>query len=345
VAGINNLLGLGRDALQAQAYGLNIAGQNITNANTPGYVRRTADLETRVAGTITYGGVYAAGLQRHVDQFLDAKTYDATGFDAQAKSRDSALARIENIFNDSAGTGLSSSLAAMFSALGALGATPSDTTARTTVLESARVVAQRVRESSQQISSVRRDLLDQAQGVAEQVNQLASQLVDLNRQVANVQATGGDAADLCDQRDRVVSKMAEHVNVHVFTDGSGKFVVSAGGATLVEGNESAKLSVTLSPTDGTLQIVMDRPGGSAMDVTSQISGGTLGGIREARDVDASEVAQRLDQFAYDLATAVNAQHAAGYGLDGSTGRNLFQVSGPAGTAPTLALDPRMDGHP
>ena len=78
--GITNLLGLARDALTAQGFGLDVTGQNIANASTPGYVRRTALLETRAVGTVTYGGVRVAGIGRAVDQFLDARTYDAGSF-------------------------------------------------------------------------------------------------------------------------------------------------------------------------------------------------------------------------------------------------------------------------
>ncbi len=299
MAGISNLLGLGREALQAQGYALNIAGQNIANANTPGYVRRSAQLETKVAGNVTYGGVYAAGLQRSADQFLDAKTHEAAGFDAQAQTRDTSLSKIETLFNDTAGTGLSSSLSALFSAFGSLAATPADTTARTTVLESARVVAERIRSASGDIASVRKDLLDQAKGVVTELNGFAAQVVKLNKEITSVQATGSDAADLRDQRDRVVGQMAKRVNVHVFTDNAGKFVVSTGGATLVEGDSSTDLAISLSG-DGAVQVLAKRPDGPPMDITSQVSGGTLAGIRDARDVDALAVSDRLDQFATDF---------------------------------------------
>jgi flagellar hook-associated protein 1 FlgK len=48
-------------------------------------------------------------------------------------------------------------------------------------------------------------------------------------------------------------------------------------------------------------------------------------VKEARDVDVFEVAKRLDEFVFDVGNAVNAQHAAGVGLDGQGGRNVFDV--------------------
>lgn len=344
MAGIGNLLGLARDALNAQSFALNVTGQNVANANTPGYVRRDAVLETRVAGTVTYGGVNTAGIHRSVDSFLDARNYVAGSFEEGAKSRDQALGGIENLFNDTAGTGLSDSLDALFSSFGSLGASPNDPTARTVVLQRADDFASRVRDTSNQIATLRTDLLTQSQGTASGINEVAGQIAKLNSQITLTENTGGDAADLKDQRDKLVTDLSGKINVHVFTDGSGKLVIAAGGATLVEGDHAATMSVS-THADGSLQINLQRSGGSNLDITQQITGGSLGGMIEARDDDAVTMSQKLDQFAYDVATAINTQHAAGYGTDGNNGRNLFAIGGVTGAAATIALDPAMVGHP
>jgi flagellar hook-associated protein 1 FlgK len=99
-------------------------------------------------------------------------------------------------------------------------------------------------------------------------------------------------------------------------------------------------------SNGNLQILAKQGASGAVDVTSQVVGGQLGGLREARDVDMPAVLQKLDQFAFDIASSVNTQHAAGFGLDGSTGRALFTVTATAsGAAAALALDANMIGHP
>jgi flagellar hook-associated protein 1 FlgK len=344
MAGIGNLLGLARDALSAQGFALNVTGQNIANASTPGYVRRDAVLETVIAGTVTYGGVKATTINRSVDTFLDSRTYDAGSLDSSAQSRDQALGSIENLFNDTAGTGLSSSLSALASSFSALGANPTDTTTRAVLLDNADQFASRIRETSNQIATQRTDLLTQAQGTTKSVNELASQIAKLNGQISLTENTGGDGSDLKDQRDKLVTQLSGDINVHVFTDGSGKLVIATGGSTLVEGDRAASLSIG-THTDGSLQITLQRPSGTDIDITGQVTGGTLGGITEARDVDAVAMSQKLDQFAYDMATALNTQHAAGYGQDGVTGRNLFTIGGVAGAAATIALDPAMVGHP
>src|SRR5258708_3337794 len=103
---LTQLLNTARDALTAQTYGLNVTGQNISNASTPGYVRRVALLETQTLGTPTSGSVVATGLQRVTDDFIERREFAATGQNSAATTRDQSLASIESLFNDTSGTGL-----------------------------------------------------------------------------------------------------------------------------------------------------------------------------------------------------------------------------------------------
>jgi flagellar hook-associated protein 1 FlgK len=342
--GLGNLLSLARDALNAQGTAINVVGQNITNANTPGYVRRDALLQSRIAGTVTYGGVEAVGIHRSADQFLQARTYDATSFDSAARSRDQALESVEGLFNDLAGTGLSSSVNALYSSFGALSANPSDPTARNAVLNRADQFASTVRDATAQLDTQRNDLLTQAKGVATEINGFASQVAKLNGQIAFSEASGSDAADLKDRRDQLIGQISERINVHQFTDGSGKVSLSIGGASLVEGDNANAVSIGLQGSDNSLQILVGRGAGSA-DVTAQVTGGKLGGLHEARDVDTVAVMQNLDKFASDVANAVNAQHVAGFDQSGNPGVNIFNVSGSPNGARLLALNPALAGRP
>ena len=52
---------------------------------------------------------------------------------------------------------------------------------------------------------------------------------------------------------------------------------------------------------------------------------------DARDGGVAQAKTELDQLAFDMSTAYNATHSAGFGLDGVGGRNLFN-------APAVALD-------
>ncbi|HEX4478151.1 MAG TPA: flagellar basal body rod C-terminal domain-containing protein, partial [Polyangiaceae bacterium] len=95
-----------------------------------------------------------------------------------------------------------------------------------------------------------------------------------------------------------------------------------------------------------MQFTAQSQAGSSTDITSYVTGGKLAGLKQARDTDLTQVGQELDQFAYDVATAVNTQHAAGAGLDGVSGRNLFAIGASAtDAARTIAVDPSVAGQP
>jgi len=342
---LSGLLNLGKEALQASSFALNVTGQNIANASTPGYVNRSPILETQVDGTLTTGGVQATGINRSYDQFTQARLYDSTGLSSAADSRSGALQQLESVFNDTAGSGLSAQISALFSSFSSLAANPTDTTTRANVIAAANGFTQAVNGASLSITQQRSDLLSQAQGVASEINGYATQLAKLNTQISVAQGEGNDASDLLDQRDQVLTQLSADVDVHTASDGKGQLVVSVSGTTLVEGGTAAKLSVS-TDTSGNMTLLAQTGTAPAVDVTSQLTGGKLAGIKEARDVDATAESQRLDQLTYDIGTAVNTQQQAGFASDGSAGLALFTLGPTAqGAAATVAVNSAIVGHP
>jgi flagellar hook-associated protein 1 FlgK len=343
---INDILTTARDALATQQYGLGVAGQNIANVNTPGYARRVALIETVALGSQNVGSVRVAGLQQIVDQAAERRFFSTTALASSAGQRNGDLASIEALLNDGQGAGLGSSLDAMFASFSTLASNPTDTTTRRAVIQSAQNFADRVSQTADGLAQFQLDALNQAKGVVSEINEKAASIAKLSGQIANAEAQGQDASDLKDQRTQLVTKLSELVDVHTFTGTNGQLVIQSSGTTLVEGGSSRTFSIGVAP-GGAMQVLAARPGGGPpSEVTQFLTGGKLAGIRDARDIDAAAIITRLDQFAYDVATAVNAQHAGGYGLDGASGRNLFSVSGsPAGAARSLAVDATVAANP
>ncbi|HEY2405596.1 MAG TPA: flagellar hook-associated protein FlgK, partial [Polyangiaceae bacterium] len=238
-----------------------------------------------------------------------------------------------------------SSLGQLFSSFSALAANPNDTTTRQSVLDSAGAFAQRANDTAASISQMQSDLRQQAQGTIDDVNQRAKDIAKLDLQIAQAESQGQDAADLKDQRDQKLLDMSSLIDVHTFTDGQGNLVVQSAGTTLIDGSHAGQLSLGAA-SDGSLQILTADPSGSTADVTKYLTGGKLAGIRDARDVDLFDVSKQLDQLVFDVATAVNTQHAAGTGTDGGTGRNLFDVgANSSGAAAAVHVSADVLGHP
>jgi flagellar hook-associated protein 1 FlgK len=75
-------------------------------------------------------------------------------------------------------------------------------------------------------------------------------------------------------------------------------------------------------------------------------GGSIGGQLAGRDGPLADAETAIDQLAFDLGSAMNAAHAAGYALDGTTGHALFDVgTSAAGAASRMAVDSAVAANP
>jgi flagellar hook-associated protein 1 FlgK len=331
MAGLLGLLNVSSDGLAAQSFGLNVTGQNIANANTPLYMRRQALLETQ-AGL----GVQVQGQRQVSDTYADRNFFSATSSQASASEYDGDLSALENVFNDSSGTGLGSSLNQLFTSFQQLSTQPSDPTVRQNVLSSANAFATRVNDISGTIASQRTDLFTKATQLAQQANQQSQEIAKLNQQITEAQMAGRDASGLVDQRNQKLLGLAQVIDIRTTTEANGTVTVQAGGTTLIEGTTTRSLGVGLD-SSGNIEVTAQRTGSSdpSIDLTATVTGGQLAAVKQARDTDLLDVSTRLDGFVYDLATAVNQQHAAGFGLDGQSGRNLFDIPATSAAAGQL----------
>ena len=118
-------------SLDAQRYGLTVAGQNIANLNTEGYVRRSVVLTEVQPGF--GGGVQATGIQAHRDTFIEARLRAEMLPEQRAGAIADSLAVVETSLG-AAGTSVDHGLTAFFDAFAALAQDPTSAIARQGVL-------------------------------------------------------------------------------------------------------------------------------------------------------------------------------------------------------------------
>lgn len=323
MASLFGLLGIARDGMAAQAYGLNVTGQNVSNVNTPGYVRRSALLETRGHGL----GVAVQGTARSFDRFVYGRVLTEQGKQGSASARGASLGDVEGIVAPASG-GISEKLDTFFRALMQLSGTAGDMPARIEALTRSRELAETISQTAATLAQKSSDVITAAQGVSAEVNEKLARIASLNEQIAAAQGQGDHAADLRDNRNELLRDVSARIGAHFIDEPSGGVTVFAAGTVLVEGNTAGSLSVDVDGA-GLMRISLDRPSGR-LDITRGVDQGALGGLREFRDTDLATTRNTLDKFAFDLANAVNGLHASGVGLDGVSGRPLF--------TPPLALN-------
>jgi flagellar hook-associated protein 1 len=330
-----SLLSLGSAAIAAQNTGISVAANNVANANTEGYSRQRADLESLEAAPLV-GGVRSGIPDRLQDNLLSAQIQTTAGSLAMSRAFADALAELESGLAGGGAT-IDEQVGMMFSRLSQASAAPTDSASRDAVVAAARDLVSGIRRRAADVAAARRETDARIRDAANSATALAKQLAAANTAVAK-----SNDPVARDHRDLLAKQLGNVVGgqARIDPDGQMRFVLD-GGAVLVDGGRAATLATSPDPTTGLARVaVVD--GGSRRDVTGAIGGGSLGANLRFRDQTVAQVGNQLDQVAFDLTSSFNAVHTANAGLDGATGRPMFTpLAQVAGAASTIAVDPAL----
>lgn len=336
MTGLNGALSIATEALGAQMAGLEVANNNIANANTPGYSRQVVSLSS--AGSVQSGtsvdeGVSYSGFNSVRETVLDLAMNAATSKQGSLAAQSTLLAQLNSAFSGTT-AGIGASISTLFSDISALSTSPSDPSARQTVLQDANQLANAFHQGASALSDASTAANQQVASTVAEINSLTQQIATLNGQLASLSGHGQDGGSLEDQRDALTTQLAQLVGVsRTQTEGS-PTLTTANGSPLVIGNKPYLLQVTTG-SDGTAH-VLDAQGS---DITSSLSGGTLGGALSVRDGTLPGLSAQLDSLASQFANAMNNAQASGFDLNGNGGAAMFSVSstGPAAAGISVAL--------
>jgi flagellar hook-associated protein 1 len=344
---ITSLMDIARLALTADQEALNVTSNNVANQNTAGYTRevvefQSADTVTLSGGTFGSGVTASATSQR--DRVLEQQVQQQTQVQAQSGALESALQQVQNVFGlSSTSTSASSTtfgtdISSFFSALSSLTSNPSDTATRQSVLSAATALAGDFNSAANQLTQVSSSLNQQVAGDVGQVNSLTSTIASLNAQITSL-SPDSDAGILEDQRQLAITQLSKLVGLdQISTENNGITLTTSGGAVLVSGNQSFALSTT--QVGGVTHVLA---GVSGQDLTSNLTGGDLGGVLQARDQQLSSYQKALDSLAFGIGTQVNQQNELGLDGNGNPGAAIFSLpptqSGAAAQIQVAATNP------
>lgn len=346
------ILSQGAASLAAQTAAAATASHNLQNANTPGYARQRAVISATLPADTTGNAWIGRGsvlqtVTQARDRFLEAQIPAQLGLSAHSAASSDALQAVTALDPSAAGN-LNDALSSFYAALRAAAQSPADAGLRQAAVSASRSLALTFQRTRAGIEAARSGVDARLGGDVAEVNDLARQVADLNGQVRTARTVGGaEPNDLLDARQKAVDRLAELTGVAPVTTSEGDVsLFLPGGSALVSGLQASSFSTQPDPAnDGHLMLQLKGPNGSAQAFTG--IGGELGGAIDARDGALKTAVTGVDTLAWDLAGAVNAVHAAGYGLDGTTGDVLFDagpsLAGAAGridVSAAVLADPR-----
>eukprot|EP00163_Fabomonas_tropica_P028261 TRINITY_DN5717_c0_g1_i1.p1 TRINITY_DN5717_c0_g1~~TRINITY_DN5717_c0_g1_i1.p1 ORF type:complete len:678 (+),score=125.10 TRINITY_DN5717_c0_g1_i1:2342-4375(+) len=323
------LLGIGLSGVLSHQTALNTTGNNITNANTPGYSRQEVLFETQEgqrtgAGTVG-SGVTITNIRRLADEYLSQQLREDSTLYGEQQALNSELSRLDNLLGGET-TGLSTVLNNFFASLQNAAEDPTSLPQRQLVLSEAQQIVNRFQGLNEEFVQQRESVKTQMQQGVADANTLLKSIAELNLAISESPgiAQGLMPNELLDQRDQKLKELSELVSIKVTqTEGSQVNVALSNGLALVVGNNAATLGTSKSAEDPSRLDFTLTNGGRTLNINEQITGGKLGGLYYFDNQALKPAFDELGRIAIVLADTINHQHEIGMDLEGDLGGLFF----------------------
>jgi flagellar hook-associated protein 1 FlgK len=331
---MGDMLSTGVTGLLAFQNALDTISNNVSNVNTPGYSVETSNLVTNPATLTGEGaignGVSVASTTRSYSEALDAQTRSASSSYNQYSTVSSLASTINNMLADPT-TGLSSTLQGFSQSLQTLANSPTQSASRSAVLNQLQSLVSQYQSYQGTFNQLNSQVNGQIQSEASSVTSLSQSIASVNAQIqaANGSGTGQAPNSLLDQRNSLIDQLSGEVNVSTVAQSDGTVNVFIGsGQPLVVGTQASSLVATPDQYhSGQLDLSLKSSSGTPQDVTSQLTGGNIGGLTQFRTQILNPGEASLGQSAVTLSSLLNTQNASGLDQNGAIGGNLLNVGG------------------
>lgn len=322
---ISSILNNGVKGMNATQLATQTASSNISNSATVGYTRRSTNILPGQSLITT------SNSKRVVEPFIEKRLLGAKTSSGEAKANATAVGVLDNVFAEGDGS-IGSALDAFQVSMAHLGARPEDTATRQQVLSTAQNLSTAFGNATAQLTTAKADANAAVSAGLTQVNDRLHRIASLGTEIQKAEITGEEASELRDQRDVLIGEVSERVPVTVLDQGNGQISLMLGGSHQLVTPDGKVGELTAMVSDQGNMRIQKSVAGQVVDVTEQVKSGSVGGAMKARAGALTEAQNKLDQLAYDVTTAYNNVHKAGFGTDGVNGRLLFKEQPTVGGA-------------
>lgn len=318
--GLTGALATAGHSLEVFSTLIQVSGNNIANAGTPGYVREVAEMRSnfpqKLGGLVIGTGVDIVGVRQKIDAFLETRIYRANADAKGALARSSIYTQMETVIGE-LGTGdLSSEISNFVAKLQDLVNQPEDTATRQLAVEQGVQFATYVGRLRERLSDLRSSQDVKVNDLVNEANTLIDQVSQLNPQIIALESAGllqSDAGGLRDLRLTALSRLSEILPIKVVDHSSGAVDVFLGNDHLVLVNDVQHLDT---------RRIVDR--NTAVDEVfvegslAPISGdrGELAGTIAGRDVVVGGFVDSLDTLTSNFIFEFNKLYSSGQGRSG-----------------------------
>jgi len=240
---------IARSGLTVNERGLYVTGHNISNVNTPGYVRQQAMIKNGpVESYYTRAGLMQYGLGsdiqdirqiRHV--FLDNVFRQENTTLGYWESRRKTFQDVEAIMAEPIESGLQNMLNNFWDSWQELSKEPESLTVRALVRQRSEALVQHINHMGEQLDRLQSDLNTEIAVRIDEVNEITRQIASLNVTILRNEINSDSANDYRDQRNSLIDRLTKLVKADVNEMQDGQVDISVGGYFLVQKGVSRDL--------------------------------------------------------------------------------------------------------
>lgn len=337
MSGIFSIFHIGRNALYVAQTGIQVAGNNISNVNTEGYSRQKVVIEEgqtlqSLGGKGLIGtGAVLQNITSVRDTFLDNQIMQQKQSYGMYSTMNDIYQQIEILFDTAEGTGINEAMENFFNAFSDLANNPEGYAERVSVVEIATTMCGSFNEMDTYLRQLRSDTNAQIRATVLKVNEITEEIAELNQLIHESETGLQTANDFRDRRSTLLDELSGMIDINYFENDEGQaFVYTDTGKSLVLGSTSYDLRVSADANNNNYyDIELNDGTGTYVDISSEITAGSLAAYIEMRDTAVPDIMDKVDRLAAGIINEVNILHSQGYGLDSSTGLNFFDPLSPA----------------
>lgn len=357
-------LEVGKRALMAQRFGIDVTSNNIANVNTPGYARRSALLsETSPVlqgGQFVGTGAMADKLRSFREEFFDREMRTTLSRRSTYENDEQIFQRIEAILAEPSKYAIGEDVTSFLNSFEELAMKPEDIGLRETILGKAQTLIEKFNRTSEQLNEARNEVRNSVALDVQKSNTQIAEIAELNKNISNSKSISQiESQTYVDQRELKLEELSELTGVTVTFENDGSANVFMNGMNIITGQNYNKIqtseSINSASGERTLTIELHDEKKGTTTLLNPQAGTIASNLKhynttlDPNDSTGFSVFKQLDDYVDKLAQSINTITAGGYGLDDTTGlapgRTFFEPSVGKITAGNIKLSEDVKDKP
>jgi flagellar hook-associated protein 1 FlgK len=359
---INSISSAAYEGLQMAQAGMLVTSQNVSGSSVDGYSKRNANavVDSLAPNALNLTGT-AFAVNGFIRQYNSLVSGQLLNQQAQSSYTDTLVqytTTINSLVANSS-TGLQTSIANFFNAMGTYATNPTSSAAQSGLTGSANQVSASMAGMVSMVSQLASNAQSGFSNTVDQVNSWLPQLAQVNQQIINSNGGGnntGVSPDLLDQRDMILGKLQTLIGGQSLINSDGTATQIVGGLPLVERGVANKLiphpDNLIQPSDHPALSVAFNPqsvngGGDIQDIKSPTTG-QVGALITLTTEFVPLLNQRLNTIAQSLVSLANNSSDGAlqiFGFNSNSGKpwgNTSEAGDPTSKIPQITSDSAMN---